>query len=82
MRRVRLTPEARDRLAEQLDYLISRGAIAPAQGLKARTDIFLNRTLAHIRAPGGFYTNAICGRFGFLGHVWSRGTGSLRTRWW
>jgi len=44
MRRVRLALEARDRLGEQLDYLIARGAIAPAQALKARTDVFLNRT--------------------------------------
>lgn len=46
MRQIRLTPEAEDALASQVDYLINRGAVGPAQSLKIRIETFLFSTLA------------------------------------
>ena len=46
MRSVRLTLQADDVLANQIDYLIAQGAIAPAQALKARVETFPTQTQA------------------------------------
>ena len=46
MRTVRFTPEAERTLEQQIDYLISQGAIAPAQALKSRVEAFLIETQA------------------------------------
>lgn len=54
MRSLRFTPEAQARLAAQLDYLIERGAIGPAQQLKSRVHSFLNNTLLPYPATGRF----------------------------
>ena len=52
MRSVRLTPEAEDILANQIDYLIAQGAIAPAQALKTRIETFLTETQATFPRTG------------------------------
>jgi plasmid stabilization system protein ParE len=52
MRRVRLTPEAEDVLAAQIGFLVDRGAVAPAQALKMRVEMFLSKTLAQFPRNG------------------------------
>lgn len=54
MRQVRFTPEAARTLAEQLDYLIGRGALLPAQALKARVEGFVSTTLANYPRNGRY----------------------------
>ncbi len=52
MRQVRLTREAEDALASQIDYLIDRGAVRPAQSLKTRVETFLLGTLTDYPRSG------------------------------
>ena len=54
MRSIRLTPEAEARLADQLDYLIDRGAVGSAQVLKTRVETFPTNTLAFYPRTGRF----------------------------
>ena len=52
MRTVRLTPEAEQSLASQIDYLLAHGAVGPAQALKTRVETFLTETQAHFPRTG------------------------------
>lgn len=52
MRTVRLTLETEHVFADQIDYLIAQGAVAPAQTLKTRVEAFLTDTQAHYPRTG------------------------------
>jgi plasmid stabilization system protein ParE len=49
-----IAPRAQRELAQQLGYLVDRGAIAPARRLEERLTNFLENTLSHYPRTGTY----------------------------